>query len=119
MLNLKEFGKISIVTRSATYSRENHCNINIDLCKSNRNEEIFAKRITGLTLPELGLILDYQIPLKDTLADKGLGKIDLISFNENTKTLFLIELKYEGNDETLLRASLESYTYFKLVDKKS
>lgn len=109
--NLKEFDKISTVTRTETYCRENHCNIEIDICKSNRDEENFAKRITGLTLEGLGLIKDFQIPLKDTRADKGLGKIDLISFNEETKTLYLIELKYKENKETLLRASLESYTY--------
>lgn len=114
---LKEFDKISTVTRTETYCKENHCNIEIDICKSNRDEENFAKRITGLTLNSLGLIKDFQIPLKDTRADKGLGKIDLISFNEETKTLYLIELKYEGNKETLLRASLESYTYYKTVDK--
>lgn len=115
--NLKEFAKISTVTRAETYCRENHCNIEIDICKSNRDEENFAKRITGLTLEGLGLIKDFQIPLKDTRADKGLGKIDLISFNEETKILYLIELKYEENKETLLRASLESYTYYKIVDK--
>lgn len=114
---LKEFDKISTVTRTETYCRENHCNIEIDICNSNRDEENFAKRITGLTLDGLGLIKDFQIPLKDTRADKGLGKFDLISFNEETKTLYLIELKYEGNKETLLRASLESYTYYKIVDK--
>lgn len=114
---IKEFDRISTVTRSGTYCRENHCNIEIDICKSNRDEENFVKRLTGLALGDLGLIKDYQIPLKDTRADKGLGKIDLISFNDETKTLYLIELKYEGNKETLLRASLESYTYYKIVDK--
>ncbi|MCO5252465.1 MAG: hypothetical protein M9949_13745 [Candidatus Kapabacteria bacterium] len=115
--NLKEFDKIPTVTRTESYYRENHCNIEIDICESNRNEEIFAKRITGLKLEGLGLIKDYQIPLKDTLQNSGLGKIDLISFNDNTKTLYLIELKYEANKETLLKASLESFTYFKVVDK--
>lgn len=113
---LEEFDKIPPVTRTGTYCRENHKNIEIDL-ESNKKEEIFAKRIAYLNLGELGEIIDYQIPLKDTQADKGLGKIDLISYNDETKTLYLIELKYEGNKETLLRAILESYTYFKIVDK--
>ena len=114
---LKEFDKISTVTRAKTYCRENHCNIGIDICNSNRDEENFAKRFTGLTFDGLGLIKDFQIPLKDTSKNKGLGKIDLISYNEETKTLYLIELKYEGNKETLLRAILEIYTYYKIVDK--
>lgn len=114
---IKQFDKIKTVSRTESYFRENHYDIEIDLCNSNRSEEIFAKRITGLTLERLGLIKDYQIPLKDTSADKGLGKIDLISFNKEAKTLYLIEIKYEGNNETLLRTSLESYTYYKIVDK--
>lgn len=115
---LKEFDKIPSVTRNQTYIRENHCNVEIDICKSNRNEENYAKRLTGLKLEGLGLIKDYQIPLKDTNENIGLGKIDLISFNEENNTLYLIELKYLDNNETLLRASLESYTYYKIVDEK-
>lgn len=114
---LKVFDSIGITTRKNSYSRENHCDIRIDICKSNRDEENFAKRITGLTLDDLGTIIDYQVPLKDTLSNKGLGKIDLISFNAESKKMFLIELKYMGNKETLLRTILESYTYFKIIDK--
>ena len=116
LFNLKEFDKISTVTRTNSYCRENHSEIKINL-ESNRNEEIFAKRITGLTFEDIGLINDYQIPLKDSLKDKGLGKIDLISYKEDIKTLYLIELKYKGNTESLLRAILESYTYYKIVDR--
>jgi hypothetical protein len=89
----------------------------IKIGDTNRDEEKFAKRITGLDLKHLGLIIDYQIPLKDTIKNTGKGKIDLISFDRETKTLFLIELKYIGNKETLLRAVLESYTYYMTVDK--
>lgn len=116
--NLKEFDRIAQVTRNSSYFRDSHCNISIDVCLSNRNEENFAKRITGLELDNLGLIKDFQIPLKDTLGDTGIGKIDLISFKNDVHTLYLIELKYIGNKETLLRALLESYTYYKIVDKK-
>jgi len=115
--DLKEFDKIKTVTRSSTYCRANHTTISIDL-KSPRKEEIFAKRIAYLDLGELGVIKDYQIPLKDTKADKGLGAIDLMSFNHETNTLYLIELKYEGNREALLRAALEGYTYFRIIDTK-
>lgn len=114
--NLKVFDKIPVVSRTSTYCRENHKQIEINL-ESNRQEEIFAKRIAFLNLAGLGHIKDYQIPLKDSRADKGLGKIDLISYNKSTKSLYLIELKYEGNPETLLRATLESYTYYKTIDK--
>lgn len=117
-LNVKKFEKIEHVTRTSSYCRDTHSKIEIDLANSNRSEENFAKRITGLELEHLGLIKDFQIPLKDTLlGGAGLGKIDLISFNKDVNTLFLIELKYIGNTETLLRALLESYTYYKIVDK--
>lgn len=110
------FEELSTVTRLASYQRDNHSKIKIDN-NSNRDEEKFAKRITGLKLNGLGIIKDFQIPIKNSREDIGLGKIDLISFNEETLTLYLIELKNEGNKETLLRASIESYTYFKIIDK--
>ena len=115
--NVKEFDKFLQVTSTSSYCTETHSKIEIDLAKSNRGEENFAKRITGLKLKHLGLIKDFQIPLKDTLGDTGLGKIDLISCNEESKTIFLIELKYINNKETLLRALLESYSYYKIVDE--
>lgn len=116
--DLHLFQGINTVTRTKeSYCMKSHCNIEIDVCNSNRNEEIFAKRITGLEFEKIGLILDYQIPLKNILADDGVGKIDLISYYKKTKTLFLIELKYLGNDDSLLRAVLEIYTYYKIVDQ--
>ena len=115
--NLTKFENIKPITRTKTYCRENHFNIEFNYNESNRNEEIFAKRITGLSLKEIGMILDYQIPLKGSRNDKGIGKIDLISFNKENNNLHLIELKYKNNNETLLRAVLEAYTYYKIVDK--
>ena len=116
--NIKDFDKVKVIKRSNTYKRENHKQINIDLT-SNRKEDIFAKRIAYLDLGELGIIKDYQIPLRDTASDSGIKAADLISFNKETNTMYLIELKYKGNmNETLLRAALEGYTYFKIIDKK-
>ena len=113
--HIDKFDTIDNISRKSSYKRENHSNIKID-CKSNRDEEKFAKKIIDLELDTLGLITDYQIPLKDTMENKGIGKIDLISHNKESKRLFLIELKYKGNKDTLLRAILESYTYSKIVD---
>lgn len=115
--NVKLFESISQVTRTNSYYTTNHKNIKVDPVYSNRDEENFAKRITGLKFDELGIMLDYQVPLKDTNNQAGLGKIDLISYNSDAKTFSLIELKYVDNKETLLRAILESYTYYKVVDK--
>lgn len=65
----------------------------------------------------LGKILDYEVPLKEKKSDKY-GKIDLVSIDDNRQSIKLIELKImakNGNDETLLRALLEIYTYDKLI----
>ena len=112
---IKMFDKIPTITRTKTYCTNSHLNPKIS--KTNRYEENFAKQITGFTLNGLGTIIDYQVPLKNKQSEK-IGKIDLISFNETTKTLYLIELKHGNNNETLLRAILEIYTYYKIIDKE-
>ena len=114
--NLTIFNQIQTITRKRTYNVQSHNNININL-ESNRAEEIFAKRIANLNIDNLGEIIDYQIPLKSKRDDKGVGKIDLLSYNKNIKELYLHELKYRGNNETLLRAILEVYTYYKIIDQ--
>lgn len=111
-LSKEVFNNIKEIERKETYYRDNHDRKTNN--NSNRYEENFAKQITGLTLKGLGYIMDYQVPLKNKKSDK-VGKIDIISFDEKTKTLYLIELKYGNNKETLLRAILESYTYYKIV----
>lgn len=121
-LSLRHLDKLrnipSIPRTKESYYRENHCNIDIN--ENNRKEENFAKSLykNRKKLETLGLIKDFQIPLKNIRNDndKGIGKIDLISYNEKDNILFLIELKYTENKETLLRAILESYTYSKIVD---
>jgi hypothetical protein len=106
---IDKFDKIKRVTREATYFVPGHANIFIN-SRSNRDEEKFAKKLVNQDLGSLGRIKDYQIPLNDERKDK-LGDVDLVSYNEKTKTLFLIELKYKRNKETLLRASLEIFTH--------
>ncbi len=72
-----------------------------------------------------GKILDYQVPLKNTNINKGLGKIDLLSVIEGSDPeswkIYFLELKkdYKEDDskETLLRCILEAYTYSKIIDK--
>jgi hypothetical protein len=66
----------------------------------------------------LGKILDYEVPLKEKQKPYNLGKIDLVSVDDITQSVKLIELKIKkvrGTDETLLRAVLEIYTYCKLI----
>ena len=87
---------------------------------SKRKEERFAVQLFNLSkdgkvFNHIGKIVDYQIPLKNSNADIGLGKIDLISvLNEH---IYLIELKIKGNKETLLRCILEIATYYQVLSK--
>ncbi|WP_282122433.1 hypothetical protein [Algibacter mikhailovii] len=111
-ISKKLFNEIKEIERKETYYTNNHDGKIHN--NSNRHEENFAKQITGMTLKGLGHIMDYQVPLKNIKSD-NVGKLDLISFDIKTMSLYLIELKYGKNKETLLRAILESYTYFKIV----
>ena len=111
---LPELTSISKISRTNSYKIIAHNRTDINP-RSNRREEIFAKKLFKLHDKRLGTILNYQIPLKNTQKDKA-GKIDLISFNERTKKVHLIELKYDGNKETLLRTVLEVFTYSTIVD---
>jgi len=81
---------------------------------TNRAEEIFAMRLKGKKLEKLGLVIDYQVPLKKKRSDDA-GKIDLIT--SANKSVYIVELKYVGNKETLLRAILEIWTYYKQLNK--
>lgn len=83
---------------------------------SNRKEERIALALAQKkVLNPLGEVIDYQVPLKSKQSDR-VGKIDLMTFDESTGILRLIELKAPKSKETLLRCVLEIYTYYKTVD---
>lgn len=67
------------------------------ICRQSRNGEVF---------PGIGIVLDYQVPLKNRREDKA-GKVDLISLNEDN--LYLLELKRQDSNETMLRCVLEGF----------
>lgn len=89
---------------------------------SNRNEEWNAINMLrmGISNPEYGKIIDYQVPLKNIRANSGVGKVDLISIDMNNNKLFIHELKVKPkgskSEESLLRAVLEIYSYYLTVD---
>ncbi|MGB9904914.1 MAG: hypothetical protein ACPLQO_09660, partial [Desulfotomaculales bacterium] len=116
----KELEKLPCIQRKQGYCVETHDGT-IER-QTNREEEILAKRIfnysrEGNNLGELGKVFDYQVPLKNTRDDKA-GKIDLVSFNQETNTVWLVELKRKDNKDTLLRCMLEVATYYQLLDKE-
>lgn len=86
---------------------------------SNRKEEICARNLvfTSHTGAKYGVMIGYQIPLKNSNADKGAGKIDLVSYHADSNTIFLHEFKRKESSETLLRCVLEIYTYYSILDR--
>lgn len=109
--NLDKF-KIKTITRKKSYKIATHKGVVNN--NSNRVEEKQAIGMFKQTYEGFGTVLDYQVPLKNSNDDKGVGKIDLIAIKDNS--LYLLELKRSDSKETLLRCVLEIYTYINRVD---
>jgi len=88
--------------------------------KYKRFEDLFARKLykNRVGLSNLGQPFYYQVPLKENQQSKGGGKIDLVSFF-GKKVIYLIELKYGENKESLLRAVLEVHTYYQRLNLKN
>ena len=104
---------IEKITRTASYN-PNHTGVTKNEA-SNRTEERIALDMFNKNYA-VGHIRDYQIPLKNSNEDTGVGDIDLMAYNKDNQTLTLLELKQRQSDETLLRAVLEIFTYWKILD---
>lgn len=119
--NFYLFDTIKMISRESSYNVKTHDG-KIKDEKSNREEEKIAMELfdysqnKGVTFDIIGEIIDYQTPLKNVQKD-DVGKIDLLAYNENEKTLRILELKRPDSKETMLRCVLEAYTYLKIVDK--
>ena len=119
--NIYLFDYIKPITREKSYKVDTHDGI-IKNKGSKREEEKIAMKLFDLSQNQgkvfeiIGKIIDYQTPLKDIQTDKA-GKIDLLAYNEEEKTLRILELKKPNSEETMLRCVLEAYTYLKVVDK--
>ena len=119
--NIELFNEIKLITREKSYKVKTHDGI-IKNEESKREEEKIAMKLfdssknRGKVFNIIGKIIDYQTPLKNVRGDKA-GKIDLLAYNENEKTLRILELKRPDSKETMLRCVLEAYTYLKVMDK--
>ena len=107
---------IECITRKSSYKTEGHDGIYDP--GSNREEEKIAMQIFVQSRDHgafdlIGMIEDYQTPLKST-ADDEAGKIDLLSFDG--RVLRILELKKPDSKETMLRCVLEGFTYMKTAD---
>ena len=121
--NIDLLYKIKKITRLSSYKVDTHDGKHNNQ-NSNRLEEIMAIEIFNQkSLNILGKVLDYQTPLKNERDDKA-GKIDIVSYNKDIKTVYLLELKKEDSKEdekkdkkeTMLRCVLEIFTYSKILD---
>ena len=108
--------------RKGDYIVDNHDGDTIDSKNkcSNRIEEITAKEMYGKSYDNIGEIVAYQVPLDD---EQKRGKIDLLSVNNDTLKIHILELKRYNDEETgktsketMLRCLLESFTYYKIID---
>jgi hypothetical protein len=89
---------------------------------TNRHEEHLAIALfrefgpssDGMALPESGRLrlLDYQVPLEQRQADRGVGKVDLFGV-DSSSTPWVIELKVKrsGRQDTPLRGLLQALAY--------
>ena len=107
---------IEYISRKSSYKTDGHDGI-YDL-SSNREEEkiamqIFTQSRNRGAFDLIGVIEDYQTPLKAT-ADDEAGKIDLLSFDG--RVMRILELKKPDSKETMLRCVLEGFTYMKTAD---
>lgn len=109
--DLSVFGHIRQISGDKPYNRGRHDGNNEN--KTNRLEEITAKELFNQKVISGYEILDYQVPLRQKKGDSA-GKIDVLAAKGDT--LYLLELKKECSQETLLRCVLEAETYLRTVD---
>ena len=109
------FDKVNVISRKNSYRVKNHNGTTAN-AHSNREEERIALGMFGGTFNHIGRIVDYQVPLKSTNKDIGVGKIDLLSLIDGR--LIILELKKENSKETLLRCVLEAATYWRKIDRE-
>lgn len=117
--HLDLFDIIHEVERSTSYNTNHTGELGE---KTNRVEEYVAKLLfnSETDYKEIGKIIDYQTPLKNPggSENEGLGKIDLLSRNDGAKCIYILELKKDSSEETMLRCVLESYTYLRTISKE-
>ena len=124
-----ELAGVKQKTREKSYYTKSHETPTINNSNPVRFEENFVKTLFiddshNSFNTKFGLPIDYQTPLCDKRGDK-LGKVDLLTYKEDTGELFMVEVKRKldkdkgaTSDETLLRCCLEIQTYYQIIDKE-
>jgi len=82
-----------------------------------KEEDWFAHSLFHRIFNHIGQIIDFQTPMQSSDEDKGVGRIDLLSYEKDK--LFMIELKIEKNaNDSMLHAILQICTYYYQTYKK-
>jgi len=120
---VEKIGKDTLIRRTKSFNR-NHKGVANVKARIRRfgyleyNEKLLAIALYNSKKGYcLGKIFDYEVPIKEAQTDKY-GRIDLVSTDAVNHSVKLIELKIKPKNkdgETLLRALLEVYTYYKLI----
>lgn len=108
----KYFAEMLPINRTEKYKVDAHYSPRL------QKEKYLCKGFVGCNLGKLGKIEDFEMPLKGKQSDKDIKAIDMISINDEEKTVYLVEFKHSKNDETLLRAILEVATYYAKIEKR-
>ena len=120
---VSKIGKDALIRRTKSFNR-NHKGVATVKARIQRfgcleyNEKLLAIALYNSKKGYcLGEIFDYEVPIKEKQTEKY-GRIDLVATDTINQSVKLIELKIKPknkNGETLLRALLEVYTYYKLI----
>ena len=113
LCRIDELYTINKITRKSSYNMQHTGSLDNSKATTETEKRI-AISMWNKEYEYIGKILDYEVPLKNSNKDEGVGKIDLIAYNK--KTLTLLELKVPNSKETLLRCVLEIFTYWKQLD---
>jgi hypothetical protein len=123
---VSKIGRNTLIRRTRPFNRDHkgYINVKARMQGSEQLEYIeYNEKCLAVALYNsndsycLGEIFDYEVPIKETNTDKY-GRVDLVSKDALNRSIKLIELKIKPknkNGETLLRALLEIYTYYKLI----
>lgn len=119
--NIEILESIPCIKRSLPYRTLSHDGVYDP--SSNRKEEIVGMILFNqkTASPDYGEVLDYQTPLKANGRDKvGFKAFDLLSYDNDRNTAWILELKISDNEnDSLLHSVLEGYTYLKTVHKEN
>lgn len=114
----ESLNEIELVTdglRRRSFHRADHCG-QVEL--QTGIEQINEKRLlramyNNHELPNLGKVIDYEIPLKEK-SDSSLGDIDMLCVQSNRA--ICVEGKKPNSSESILKPLIQAFTYTMLVE---